>query len=245
MAIGSNIISLYSVDSTNNYAASSLFSPIMTNGTVIMAHKQTDGRGQRGAEWFSTPGLNLTFSIVLYPQSLRASDQFLLSKMISVAIVNFLDTSFKVSAQIKWPNDILVKEKKIVGILIENTVKDGMVAASIIGVGLNVNENNLPLGFNATSLFLETGSNYDLKNCLINLLKEVDASYTLMLQGKKEQLDKNYIQHLYRFGKKANYNVKGENIQATINSISPRGQLILTNSNGQEIFCDIKEVEFI
>jgi BirA family transcriptional regulator, biotin operon repressor / biotin---[acetyl-CoA-carboxylase] ligase len=245
MAIGSNIISLYSVDSTNNYAASSLFSPIMTDGTVIMAHKQTDGRGQRGAEWFSTSGLNLTFSVVLYPQSLRAANQFLLSKVISIAIVNFLDDSFKISAQIKWPNDILVKGKKIAGILIENTVKDGMVAATIIGVGFNVNENNFPENINATSLFLETGSSFDVKNCLMNLLKHIDTNYSLLLNGSTAELDKQYCKYLFRFGILSSYVLKGENIEAKITSISPRGQLVLTNTIGQEIFCDIKEVQFL
>ena len=244
MTIGRNIISLYSVDSTNNYAASSLFSPIMTDGTVIMAQKQTDGRGQRGAEWISTSGLNLTFSIVVYPQNLRAINQFILSKISSVAIVHFLDHSFKISASIKWPNDILVKGKKIAGILIENTVKDGMVAASIIGIGININENNLPSALNATSLLLETGSNYDLKNCLSNVLKEIDTNYVAFTAGKTDTVNKNYIKHLHLFGKLSSYIIAGEKIDATITSITSLGQLVLKDSNNKEIICNAKDVKF-
>ncbi len=121
MQIGQKIIHLESVDSTNNYVANLIQRKEITHGTVIMADEQFAGKGQRGAEWHVNPGKNLTFSFLLENINLSISQQFFLTQVVSVSLVNLLK-KLKLTAQIKWPNDIYINRNKIAGVLIENQV---------------------------------------------------------------------------------------------------------------------------
>ena len=155
MQIGQKIIHLESVDSTNNYVANLIKRSEITHGTVIMADEQFAGKGQRGAEWYVKPGENLTFSFFLENVNLSVSQQFYLTQVVSLSLVDVL-TTLKLTAQIKWPNDIYIKDRKIAGVLIQNQVSNGMVNTAIIGIGLNVNQQSFE-GFSATSLISEEG----------------------------------------------------------------------------------------
>ena len=132
-------VHLSRVDSTNNYAANLIKSGKAKSGTVILADEQTNGRGQRDAVWQSDPGLNLQFSAIWLPESFFIKDQRYLNFAVSIAIQQFLSKK-GVEPQIKWPNDILVGEKKISGVLIENQLQGQRINACIIGIGLNVNQ---------------------------------------------------------------------------------------------------------
>ena len=137
--IGRKIVRLESVDSTNNYTANLIKSGELVHGSVIMAVEQTNGRGQMGAEWLVKPGENLTFSIFLDNVNLSVDNQFFLTRLVSVSLIDFL-ANFNIPAMIKWPNDLFVNDKKIAGVLIENNVSGSFIQKSIIGIGLNVNE---------------------------------------------------------------------------------------------------------
>ena len=156
-----DIIWLKSVDSTNNEVRRR-FSEI-DNLSVLSAEIQTAGRGQRGNTWSSKPGENLTFSIVLkfgesdsetFLPPIRAFDQFAISAIAAMSVIDFL-SRYDINAKVKWPNDIYVDNRKICGILIENTLRGEIVSGSIVGIGLNVNQTvfdpDLP---NPTSLAL-------------------------------------------------------------------------------------------
>ena len=138
-----DIIWLDTIDSTNEEARRRISE--IDNLSVISANCQTSGKGQRGNTWSSNPSENLTFSIVTKfstegeVPSVRAADQFVISEIGALAAIDCLAT-YNIEAKIKWPNDIYVGNKKICGILIENAVRDGRLATSIIGVGLNVNQ---------------------------------------------------------------------------------------------------------
>ena len=135
MKIGSKIIHLESVDSTNNYAANLVRQGNCDHGTVILADDQFLGKGQRGSEWIATKGDNLTTSIVLTPDNLSVEDQFYLTCLASLSVVDTLK-EYHIEASIKWPNDIYVEHKKIAGILIENSFQGNSIKSSIIGIGL-------------------------------------------------------------------------------------------------------------
>ena len=139
--IGNNIVRLNDVDSTNSFALSLLRNTEMEEGAVITAHAQTLGRGQRGNTWFSEPGKIITCSILLKPNFLNINLQFDLTRAIALGLSDLLNDLLPSSAiNIKWPNDIIADGKKIAGILIENVINGTRVSTSVVGIGLNVNQ---------------------------------------------------------------------------------------------------------
>lgn len=194
-------ISLRSTDSTNNEAKRR---PSDDNLSVITAFEQTAGRGQRGNSWHSTPGLNLTFSILVRwgrdsVPAMPATSQFTVSRIVTVALTDLL-SSFGIDARIKWPNDIYVGDRKICGILIEHTVSGPALSSSVIGIGLNINEKDFPDGIpNPTSVSLETGTQHDTASCLEKFLECFDSSLSLAENAEGQAaLEKMYLDRMYR-----------------------------------------------
>jgi BirA family biotin operon repressor/biotin-[acetyl-CoA-carboxylase] ligase len=140
---------------------------------VVTAREQTAGRGKPGNVWYSPPG-GLYFSVILKPRK-NPDDLSEFTLLAARAVVRALP----VKAEIKLPNDILVEGKKICGILTEMTG-----SALIVGVGLNVNIDEFPTGFNATSLKLQTSKTWDLDQMLKNILSELKKEYSNFLSGK-------------------------------------------------------------
>ena len=164
---------LDTIDSTNSEALRRLAE--LPSMTVLAAREQTAGRGQRGNTWFTEPGKNLTFSIVLKfgEGELHASQVHWLNYLISVVVADFLQ-SHGIWCKVKWPNDVYVGKNKICGILIENTLETGMVRDSIVGIGLNLNECNWPTELpNPVSLGELTGRTYVPETELEALHKEI------------------------------------------------------------------------
>ncbi len=194
-------ISLRSTDSTNNEAKRR---PSDDNLSVITAFEQTAGRGQRGNSWHSTPGLNLTFSILVRwgrdsVPAMPATSQFTVSRIVTVALTDLL-SSFGIEARIKWPNDIYVGDRKICGILIEHTVSGPGLSSSVIGIGLNINEKDFPAGIpNPTSVSLETGTQHDTASCLEKFIECFDSSLSHAENAEGQAaLEKMYLDRMYR-----------------------------------------------
>ena len=177
-----DIIWLGSTDSTNEEAKRHISD--IDNLSVLSALSQSEGRGQKGNKWSSVPGENLTFSIVLkfgagvMDKSLisfqvAAKEQFVLTEITSLSVVEFL-SRHGIKAQIKWPNDIYVADKKICGILIENSLRGEHLSSSIIGIGLNVNQRNFDVNLpNPTSMVLsgpESQNAYDTGELLVEFM---------------------------------------------------------------------------
>ncbi|MDE5927427.1 MAG: biotin--[acetyl-CoA-carboxylase] ligase, partial [Duncaniella sp.] len=110
------------------------------HGTVVMAREQTAGRGQRGNSWEAEPGCNITLSLLLRPEGLHPARQFVISQAVSLAIADLVSHFVAAPVSIKWPNDIYVDDRKICGILIENTITGTSIDRTIVGIGLNVNQ---------------------------------------------------------------------------------------------------------
>jgi len=179
-----------SIDSTNLEATRQLADA--PEGSVWAAHYQTTGRGQRTHTWESEAGKNLLFSLLLHPHWLPAGDQFYISKAVSLGVYDFLLTK-GIRAKIKWPNDILVGDKKIAGILIEHHLSGNALTASVIGVGININQeqfgDDVP---NATSYKLETGRSLDVCEALPDIVSHILHHYRRLEQGQLRQIDEEY-----------------------------------------------------
>lgn len=146
------------LDSTNNEVKRSR--DFLDNFAVVATESQSAGRGQGSHRWFSSPGLNLTFSILYRPAILPASQTIVLTHITTVALLRYI-SGHGVQARVKWPNDIWVEDRKICGILIETTLDRTLVRDSIIGIGLNINENKWPADLpNPISLSELTGKEY-------------------------------------------------------------------------------------
>ena len=176
-----HILWLETADSTNSELRRRIAG--LDNLSIIAAREQTAGRGQGTHTWFSTPGRNLTFS-VLYrfggAYALAASDAILITQVTTLAIRDYL-LGHGVRARIKWPNDIWVEDRKICGILIENTLESGMVRESIVGIGLNLNETGWPPELpNPVSLRELTGREYAPDAELTALEKEIRRRFGLL-----------------------------------------------------------------
>ena len=245
MTTNKNFIFLREVESTNNYANQLVLSKAAEHGTVVLAQYQNKGKGQQGNSWESEPGKNLLASLILFPQFLPAAKQFHLSKIISLALVDFLKTETS-EVSIKWPNDIYIQNKKVAGILIENSVKGRNVSSAIIGIGLNLNQeifvSDAP---NPVSLKQTTGKKYDIEAVAVKIYELINNWYKILETGGLNEIDSAYFKQLFRANEWALFAKQGEMFEAKISGIGEFGQLILEDRNG--IFSEymFKEVEFM
>ena len=240
---GSQIIRLDSVDSTNNYAAKLIKEVKVFDGTVIMAREQTSGKGQRGNTWHTQAGQNLTFSMVIYPKNIALSSHYILSQIAALAVSDLL-LVYGIDNSIKWPNDIMVKNHKICGILIENNLTDQKINHSIIGVGLNVNQTSFTEGINATSMALILKEENDLESLLKLFCNMFDKWYLMLNSNRQEYIHNTYLLRLLNFGKNAIYTYKGTSIEARITNVEKNGLLVLEKLSGEIIKADLKEISF-
>ena len=245
--IARNLIRLPAVDSTNNYLKQLVSkSEPLAEGTVIMADNQFAGRGQQENIWHAEPGLNLTFSIFLKPVFLPIAQQFLLNMAVCMGINDALVEYIKNGIKVKWPNDIYCHHEKMGGVLIENSISGNVIKSSIIGIGINVNQQNLDpeKTGNATSLNKILQRDVNLSELLSALCNHIEAHYLKLRAGKHNELHKAYLHSLYQYEEPAKYKTKGEIFEATIIDVTQAGQLVLVDGNSEKRF-NFKEVEFL
>lgn len=240
---GNSIISLDTVDSTNNYAANLLKQSDVAEGTVVLSRFQTEGRGQRGATWVSEAGNNLLMSVVLRPRKLDPSRQFAVNQVVCIALVDFLRKHLKLPAVIKWPNDILVNEQKLAGVLIENSIRGGFLEYCIVGIGMNVNQQLFPENVGATSLYLHTGQRHDVGSLVRELLPVIEAEYQDLSCG--DMLEQKFKDRLYGTDELLYYRAAEDVFRARISGLGPHGELRLQNENGKTADFTFKQVELL
>lgn len=239
-----NIIQLNSVDSTNNYVSNVLKHEKLEEGSIIFTLDQTAGKGQANNSWVSKPNENILMSLILYPNFIEITNQFRISKAISLGIISYCN-EYTGDISIKWPNDIYHKNRKIAGILIENSLKGRLIERSIIGIGLNLNQeqfsSNAP---NATSIKNITKSNFIIKDEIIKLREHISLYYN-KLQLNPEQVDREYLENMFRFGKIHQYKVDEKTIEGKILGVNEFGHLQLETNQYEIKEFDLKEIEFI
>ncbi len=243
-----NLITLDKAESTNTELAKMASQAI--NGTIVRAVDQTSGRGQRGNSWESEAGKNLTFSAFIVPEGILASEQFLISQAVSVAISDVIRRYVHQleDVAIKWPNDIYVGNQKICGILIENSITGTRIGHSIVGIGINVNqlrfESNAP---NPVSMIHFVGSELPLEPLLAEFWNEIDKRLLMLNSDSgRRSLRADYFKNLWRGSGFYPYATPGgEPFEAEIVDIGDDGMLTLRDTDGNTMAFAFKEVQFI
>ncbi len=236
--------------STNDYARDLLAKSRPSEGTVVRADSQSAGRGQFGSKWLTEPGVNLTLSVILYPNWLKITDQFRLSEAVALALLDTVNrlpsTVNRQPSTIKWPNDIYLGDRKTAGILIQNTLTGNHLETSIVGIGLNVNQTAFPPEIpNATSLCLATGRTFDLEAVAETLFECLERRYLQLKAGQTEILRAEYREHLLGLGALRNFaRPDGSVFSGTIQGVQGDGRLEILGSHGLELF-DIKAIQML
>ncbi|MEO2143316.1 MAG: biotin--[acetyl-CoA-carboxylase] ligase, partial [Flavobacteriaceae bacterium] len=225
-----NLIKLDAINSTNEFLKDNIQKTLSKELQVVYTFNQTKGKGQRGNSWESQPEKNIAISLGLFPDNLKVENQFTLSMLFSLFILNTLKSLKIPDLKIKWPNDIMSGNTKICGILNEITVKGNIIESIIVGFGINVNQENFENLPNASSLKLINNINYDLNelvSLIIKNLKKYDyLSKSLRLLSNQELEDLNYSYHenLYKIGEKSRFTNKEKEIFI--------GKIVSVNKNG-------------
>lgn len=239
---GKNLVFVPECPSTNTLAFElSQQSPVI-EGTVVITDVQTAGKGQRGNTWEAEPYKNLTFSLILKPHFLAVNKQFYLNVVICLALKDYLQERTSATVYIKWPNDVLVHEKKISGILIENQLQGTLISNSIVGIGFNMNQKQFSSPV-ATSLALVTGNDFDPGEELSAILGFIERRYLQLRQGEYQHLMDQYLAALYRRHKKAMFSSNGEIFEGEIENLDESGKLRIKTQVGIRAF-GLKEVRF-
>lgn len=228
-----NIIAVSGINSTNDHLRELHKTAKLSEGTVILADFQHKGRGRGQNSWYSGSGMNILLSVLLFP-NIKVKKYFFLTEMVSLALIEML-SEIKIKAQIKWPNDIYVGELKIGGILIENTLNSDIIESSIIGIGLNVNEEIFPDDIpNPVSIKNITGKDHNRKVLTHSLLKKLSDHYNSLLAGQTDSMHTKYNNHLFRKKQLSKFSINGIEFEATICLIQEDGMIILETTDGEQ-----------
>lgn len=252
--IGKVYLQFDELPSTNDYALELLAKSKPPEGTAIRAASQSAGRGQFGSQWESQAGKNLLISIILFPKWLLASEQFRLSEATALAvwetIMDALDsanlTKRLPKIRIKWPNDLCIGNRKVGGILIQNSIKGERLESSVVGIGLNINQLEFPESLpNATSLALVSGLNFDPGAVADRLFSCLERRYLQLKQGQNEAIRTDYHAHLLGLGAVRTFaRADGTRFQGIIQGVASDGHLLLEGPNGIEQYA-VKSVRML
>jgi len=245
--VGQNLLTLKEVDSTNNFLKDLLSnSKPVPEGTVIMAETQFAGRGQQNNQWYSEPGKNLTFSILLKPTFLAVADQFDLTRAISLGVYDALWPILGDGLKIKWPNDIYYGDKKLGGMLIENLLQGQQIKSAIIGIGLNINQEVFPDGAsNAASVKQILQKDYNLRFILAEVCNNIEAYYLNLKAGKIDFVRNTYLSRLYWFNEQRSFKTLNGVFEGKITGVKEKGLLVIKDNKGDELEFSLKEIEFL
>lgn len=233
------------LDSTNRYLHEQLQHHPLDDGHTVIAAYQSAGRGQQTNKWHATAGKNILLSFFIQPTFLDLERAFDLNRFVSLALRDMLSSFIpKENLWVKWPNDVYVGNRKIAGILIQNSLRGKSIASSIVGIGLNVNEENFPEHLAATSMIMEGMDQLDLEPLLEDLLSTLNTYYA-MLMGKSEGLAEEYHSALYQKGTWSTYRIKGTTAAGKILGVDAKGFLELETSDGRRHLLMHGEISFL
>ena len=239
------VIKLDAIDSTNDFLKSLSVKQHVENFTVVTAENQTKGKGQMGSKWVSESGKNLIMSVLVRDFLLETNAIFNLNIAVSMAVISALESFEIPKLSIKWPNDILSDNKKIGGILIENSLKSDTSIVSIVGLGLNVNQTNFENLPKASSLAEICGKTFDKVTILNQILDHLERN-VLFWNQKSVSLKNDYTNRLFKKGIPMPFQDTSEiNFMGIIQGISVYGKLkiLLEDDSIQEF--DIKEIQML
>ncbi|MBM4166215.1 MAG: biotin--[acetyl-CoA-carboxylase] ligase [Ignavibacteria bacterium] len=219
------------LDSTNTYAKK-IAEEGKAEGTIVLTDEQTNGRGRFSRVWISDKEKNLTFSIILRPR-FALSRSSLLPFALVVAIVKTLNFHYQLKTECKWPNDILLNKKKLCGMLLETSIHNEQIDYIIVGIGLNVNQNNFPeeLKETATSLFIETQHEWNREELLFNILLECEKEYISLCENESSKILSEWKSYSTMFGKEISIHQNGNVLHGIAVDIASNGELLVNVEN--------------
>ena len=239
------LVKLDAIDSTNDYLKDLVRKMNVENYTIVTAEHQTNGKGQRGSTWASEKGKNLIMSMLVRDFINSGTAMFDLNIVVSLAVLHVLNSLDIPKLSIKWPNDIMSHDKKIGGILIENSFKSDNSVDSIVGIGLNVNQlefENLP---QASSLACITRSTFD-KDLVLDKIVNAIQEHIKSWPSNGEQFQKAYTNLLFKKEEMMVFQASDDSFfNGTIKGITAVGRLVIENDKGKLLDFDIKEVKMI
>lgn len=237
------ILHYTSLTSTNDVLEGLSKEGKLKDGDVVLADFQTEGRGMRGNSWDSEAEKNLLFSIYLDKLNLLAEEQFYVSKLISICLGETLKRFCSPNeVKIKWPNDILLNNKKCSGILIQLSIRNNKVQNAIAGIGLNVLQTIFPKDLMATSILKETEKTVMKETLLDSFLQNLDGLRYLLTDKNWEEIDKRYHTSLWCLNQFRTYTDHNNVFQACLRSVGRDGRAEFEFANGDKQLYAIKEI---
>ena len=225
------MIKLDAIDSTNSYLKKLLLKENVNDFTVVVSKHQTNGRGRNGNLWANKPSLNLAFSVYKRFINFSVKEKFMLNIVSSVSVYEVLKKYKLNNLTIKWPNDIMTENKKIAGILIENSVRGNKINHSVIGVGININQSQFLDLPNATSVFLESGKKHSVEKIAVELKDAIKKNF-INFEIRETELIEFYNSVLYKRNVTTDFTtVDAKKIQGTIIGVNKEGTLSLKQKN--------------
>jgi BirA family biotin operon repressor/biotin-[acetyl-CoA-carboxylase] ligase len=241
------IIYLDSTTSTNDYARLVSAEKEDPHGIVVVADTQSHGRGRLGREWVSPPRVNLYFTIIVVPGK-RMANPHLIGLAAAVAAASGIRNTGGLDAQIKWPNDIMIKGRKTGGVLAETSFRGDRLYI-FIGIGLNVNmpESLMPQDIRplATSLMIESGRNVDRLELLLEVLRRFDISYEMLTQKGAESVIAQWKSMNCTLGRQISVKTAEGVINSTATGITSRGELIVELPSGEKEYLRAGDVTIL
>ena len=229
------IIKLDAIDSTNAYLKKLLINNALDDLTTVISINQTNGRGRNGNIWINEPYSNLAFSLFKILKHVNVKDKFLLNVISSISVYELLKKYNLKNLSIKWPNDVMVNDKKISGILIENSIRAKEISHTIIGVGMNINQSKFKELPNATSILIQTGKEVSIDKISVELLKIFKKNFNFFNKNNKNLME-TYNRILFRKDQISNFlTIKNKPFSAQILGVNKKGELNLKLSNSKVV----------
>lgn len=241
-----NVIKLDATPSTNDFLKALLTKQYVENFTVVIAENQTSGRGQMGAVWEAESGKNLTFSVLIRDLLIEIHAIFHLNVLIAVSLTEVLEQLEIKNLAIKWPNDILAGNKKIGGILIENSLKSNGEIISVVGIGLNVNQKNFGNLPKASSLAVILNQEFDIEVILRSIVENLKRNIALLQHKDYDLLWSKYTQKLFKKGVPMPFeDNEGDRFMGIIQGVTANGKLEVMLDDATVKVFDIKEIQML
>ncbi len=232
------IVHVFETIGSTNTQAMEMAAKGAKEGALLIAETQTGGKGRLGRKWFSPPGVNLYLSVILQPK-IDCAQATILTLLAGIAVAHAIRERSQLTARLKWPNDVLIGEKKVAGILAELAADGQAIKHLILGIGLNVNleASMLPpeLSKTATSLKIESGRTVSRLEMLETLVNQLERWYTVFLDQGPTPILKEYSQFSHTLGRRIQVACHDKVVEGEAVGLAPNGGLILRKQDGTSI----------
>jgi len=242
--IGNKIEYYQRLDSTNKEAINLIEENLISSGTIILTDYQFDGKGRNKNKWFSSAGKSVTFSLFIKP-NFSIKKLSLLPLATGLAVANTLK-KFNIETSLKWPNDIFIKTKKCGGILIESKIHNKEIKYLVIGIGLNVNEDEFDSSIEnkATSLFIEKKTPIQRELIIAWILNELEVLIN-MLNNNNEYIKLNWTKLCNHINKNVRFLNNQETMKGVFLGVNQMGEAMIKEENKKIILTKIDNIEIL